>query len=345
LAGGGTSGDVTLQVAVPLQLSLSSTTSGVIVGVCGENSGYLGLNSYGVIGRNNRSDNYGYLADRNYGVYGKHTHSGNYGFIGSNGFGVSGVNYNSNFGYLGGSDYGVYGKNSVNGNFGYLGGDMYGVNGFAASSLGMGVRGTAAGTLGTGVHGEHNVSGNYGALGTDAYGVYGYGNSGNNYAGYFSGPVHVNGTLSKSAGSFRIDHPLDPANKYLQHSFVESPDMMNVYNGNIILDDNGEVVVELPDWFKALNRDFRYQLTAIGAPGPDLYIAREITKNQFAIAGGKPGMKVSWQVTGIRHDAFANANRIQVEVEKKGDERGLYLHPEYHGMPADKGMHRELERK
>ncbi|HMB91945.1 MAG TPA: hypothetical protein VKP65_13915, partial [Rhodothermales bacterium] len=62
-------------------------------------------------------------------------------------------------------------------------------------------------------------------------------------AGQFVGDVNVSGTLSKGGGSFKIDHPLDPANKYLAHSFVESPDMMNVYNGNAVLDAAGEAVV------------------------------------------------------------------------------------------------------
>ncbi len=131
-----------------------------------------------------------------------------------------------------------------------------------------------------------------------------------------SGNVAIVGTLSKGGGSFKIDHPLDPANKYLYHSFVESPDMMNIYNGMIVLDANGEAVVGLPDWFEALNRDFRYQLTPVGAPGPNLHIAEEVANNQFKIAGGKPGSKVSWQVTGIRHDAYADAHRIPTEVEK-----------------------------
>jgi hypothetical protein len=39
-------------------------------------------------------------------------------------------------------------------------------------------------------------------------------------------------------------------------------------------------------------------------------------------------MKVSWQVTGVRHDEWANAHRMQVEVEKTGKERGTYLYPE-----------------
>jgi hypothetical protein len=153
----------------------------------------------------------------------------------------------------------------------------------------------------------------------------------NNNASVTITSLDVTNSLTKPAGSFKIDHPLDPANKYLYHSFVESPDMMNIYNGVTLLDGNGEAVVILPDWFEALNRDFRYQLTAIGAPGPNLYIAEEVADHRFKIAGGKPDSKVSWQVTGIRHDAFADAHRIEVEVEKAPQDRGHYLHPELFG--------------
>lgn len=168
-------------------------------------------------------------------------------------------------------------------------------------------------------------------------GVYGSGSI-DSYAGYFDGKVMVNGTLSKSAGSFRIDHPLDPENKYLYHSFVESPDMMNVYNGNVLLDGRGEATVDLPDWFSALNRDYRYQLTAMGAPGPDLFVAEEITANRFRIAGGAPGGKVSWQVTGVRRDPYAEAHRIPVEEIKPEAQRGSYVHPELYGLPQERGL-------
>ena len=128
--------------------------------------------------------------------------------------------------------------------------------------------------------------------------------------------------------------------------------MKNVYDGVVVLDDNGEAVIDLPDWFAALNKDFRYQLTAIGAPGPNLYIAEEIFSNStttdysdssnnnssFKIAGDTSGMKVSWQVTGIRKDPWANANRIEVEQDKPDKERGYYLHPDVYGQPEEKGI-------
>jgi hypothetical protein len=154
------------------------------------------------------------------------------------------------------------------------------------------------------------------------------------WAGYFDGNVSVTGSLSKGAGGFRIDHPLDPENKYLQHSFVESPDMLNLYSGNVTLDAQGQAWVKLPIWFEALNRDYRYQLTPIGRPGPNLYIAEEVQRNRFKIAGGTAGLRVSWQVSGVRHDPYAVANPIVVEEDKAPEEVGRYLQPEAYGLPS-----------
>src|SRR4051812_30368337 len=114
----------------------------------------------------------------------------------------------------------------------------------------------------------------------------------------------ITGSLAKGSGTFVIDHPLDPANKLLYHSFVESPDVKNIYDGVTTLDANGEATVQLPDYFMALNRDFRYQFLPLGEAAPDLYIKEEIAANHFPIPGGKAGGKVSWQVTGIRHDPY-----------------------------------------
>jgi hypothetical protein len=152
------------------------------------------------------------------------------------------------------------------------------------------------------------------------------------------GDLTVSGSLNVTGSKhFKIDNPLDPANKYLYHTSVESPDMMNIYNGTVVLDSEGEAEIQLPDWFEALNRDFRYQLSCIGGFAP-VYVAREIENNRFRVAGGTSGLKVSWQVTGIRHDAYAEAHRSPVEVEKSAGERGHYLHPELFGASPDKAL-------
>ncbi|MBN2104222.1 hypothetical protein JW835_09310 [bacterium] len=310
LDGGGPSGNVTLGVEVPLHLSSSSDQ--VIQGThtSSGNYGYLGHNSYGVCG----------YSFSNCGVFGRRG-TGPYGSLGS-------------------KDQGVYGAHPSSGNYGTLGSE--GAGAYGSSDSGIGVNGTSV--SGTGVYGysatHKGVNGNsnsgYGVYGysLNGMGVYGYGGD---RAAYFDGRVSIHGTLWKSAGYFKIDHPLDPANQYLQHSFVESPDMMNVYNGNVLLDAGGEAVVELPAWFEALNRDFRYQVTCIGGFAP-VYIAEKISGNCFKIAGGQPGMEISWQVTGIRQDAYANAHPIQIEVEKEGNERGKYIHPEEHGVSEMLGI-------
>ncbi|MBZ5615535.1 MAG: hypothetical protein LAO23_16120 [Acidobacteriia bacterium] len=174
--------------------------------------------------------------------------------------------------------------------------------------------------------GSRNGSGD----GLDAY-------TGSGLAGFFEGNVDVEGNLSKSSGSFKIDHPLDPADKYLYHSFVESPDMMNIYNGNVLTDSSGDATIPLPEWFETLNRDFRYQLTVIGQFAQAI-VNGEVANHQFSIKTDKPGVKVSWQVTGIRHDAWANAHRIPVEEQKNARERGHYIHPELYGAPEETGI-------
>ena len=216
-------------------------------------------------------------------------------------------------------------------------GGYYGVMGEVVPSGAYGYAGVYGWTHG-GSGSNYGVYG-YATGGSNAYGVYGMASSasGSNYGGYFQGNVMVTGTLTKGGGSFKIDHPLDPENKYLSHSFVESPDMKNIYDGVVVLDANGTAVVELPNWFQALNRDFRYQLTCIGGYAP-VYIAEEVTGNEFRIGGGTAGLKVSWQVTGIRQDAYANLHRIPVEENKPASERGKYLHPDAYGRPMDEGI-------
>jgi hypothetical protein len=237
------------------------------------------------------------------------------------------------FGVANGTGDGVRGESE--------GGD--GVSGYSATA--RGVEGISTG--GTGVYGASE----------DGTGVFGRAVSSDNavaaiwgdanapaWAGMFEGNVQVTGNLSKGGGSFKIDHPLDPADKYLYHSFVESPDMMNIYNGNVTTDAGGQAVVALPDWFEALNTDFRYQLTTVGQHA-DAWIAAEIVDNAFTIETDKPFVKVSWQVTGVRQDPYANAHRIPVEEDKPAGEQGKYLHPEEWGRPESLGIHYEEQQR
>jgi hypothetical protein len=223
---------------------------------------------------------------------------------------------------------GVIGDGGSTGN-GLGGGGVGGFGGFSNSGQG-GVGVGAFGGFGSG-------AGNTGGYGIHAVRGSSTGGASVGLAGFFEGDVQVVGRLSKSSGSFKIDHPIDPENKYLYHSFVESPDMMNIYNGIVTLDPQGEAVVRLPEWFGTLNRDFRYQLTCIGGFAP-VYIADELKDNRFKIGGGQPGMKVSWQVTGVRQDAYANKNRIKVEEDKPEREHGFYLHPEVFNQPEERGV-------
>jgi len=155
------------------------------------------------------------------------------------------------------------------------------------------------------------------------------------YAGNFNGDLNVSGIIFAGTKDFKIDHPLDPANKYLVHASVESSEMMNIYTGNVTTDAQGQAAVQLPEWFEVLNADFRYQLTVIGQFAQAI-VAREIEHNQFEIRTSAPNVKVSWQVTGVRQDAFAKANPLVVEQEKEERLRGFYIHPELYGAPPEK---------
>ncbi|MBK8330267.1 MAG: hypothetical protein IPL09_12535 [Bacteroidetes bacterium] len=120
------------------------------------------------------------------------------------------------------------------------------------------------------------------------------------------------------------------------HSFVESPDMMNVYNGNAISDANGYATVSLPSYFEAENKDFKYQLTVLDNSADFVMakVTKEVNNNTFEIRTSKPGVKVSWQVTGVRQDAYANAHRIVDVVDKAPEDKGYYIHPELFGAPS-----------
>ncbi len=202
----------------------------------------------------------------------------------------------------------VYGKHAVTD---YYGVGVYGVGGY------KGVVGTASATTGE----IHGVEGIASGTGGTKIGVYGSASGGiTNWAGYFSGNIYAT-NVTKSKDEVKIDHPLDPENKYLVHSGVSSNEMKNIYDGVVELDTNGKATVQLPDWFEAFNTEFRYQMTAIGKPCPNLYISKKISNNGFEIAGGEPNAEISWQVTGIRKDSYALKNPIVQEVVKTAEDK------------------------
>jgi hypothetical protein len=228
----------------------------------------------------------------------------------------------------------------------FIGGDGVTANGGGSNSNlgGRGVVGRGGSSFssngGQGVvaeAGNGGGAGNSGGIGIEAIGGVGLNGATNGLAGNFIGDVEITGNLSAATKMFKVDHPLDPENKYLNHVSIESPDMKNIYDGNIVTDDKGEATVTLPDYFEALNRDFCYQLTVIGAFAQAI-VSDKIKGNRFTIKTSAPRVEVSWQVTGIRRDAWANKNRIKVEEAKSEKERGYYLHPEAYGQSEERGV-------
>lgn len=335
-------------------------------GVFGFNPGVAsGSEAIGVLGRLEGSS---YTSG--FGVKGENAGKGtatNYGLYGT----VSAMSGTAIGVYGNGNTAGLYGRGGSAGAYGTANGSgavhttffsahVAGVVGqvrTVASGRPAGVMAVAANTGSTGQSGlialADSCSSNYGVEAYAAhagstgsnYGVYAYidATGASRYAGYFAGPLYAT-SASSSIKSFKIDHPADPANKYLYHSSVESNDMMNLYNGNVTTDANGDATVTLPVYFSMLNKDFKYQLTCIGQFAQAI-VAEEITGNHFRIKTDKPNVKVSWMVSGVRQDAAANAYRVKDEVEKPGPEKGTYLNPELYGygpemMPGYKNSSR-----
>ncbi|MGW9043359.1 hypothetical protein ACWGQL_12485 [Streptomyces lydicus] len=263
------------------------------------------------------------------------------------GSGVSGISTTVGAGVLAGSKSGrglqadsVTGTGIVGSSF-----DGIGIQGSCGHSdsggfgFGFGPN-TAPGVMGTSFNGAGVHGFSLRGSGVDAFGVVGITADGEPVAGQFNGDVHVTGALTQGGGGTHIDHPLDPENRFLDHTFVQSPERKNVYDGTATLDDHGTATVQLPYWFDALNENVQYQLTAVGGPAPGLHISSPVEENRFSIAGGDPGLKVCWQVTGARRDAWARTHPVVADGKKEPEERGYYLHPEAHGQPAERAIAR-----
>jgi hypothetical protein len=156
--------------------------------------------------------------------------------------------------------------------------------------------------------------------------------------GNFYGVVSQGDFTATGAKAFTIDHPADPANKMLKHFAIESNEVLNMYRGVIELDANGNATVELPDYFQMINKDFSYQLTAIGS-AQHPYVKEEIEGNTFVISGA-PNTKVSWTVFADRNDVYMQTypeKGLDV-VEKEGSRKGKYVTPELYNQPKEMGL-------
>jgi hypothetical protein len=98
-----------------------------------------------------------------------------------------------------------------------------------------------------------------------------------------------------------------------------STDGRGTVDGVVTTDATGLATVQVPDWLEALDRDLRYQLTVIGQFAQAI-VAREVQDNRLTIQTDKPGVKVAWQVSGIRKDPrglHAAAARTVVAAESR----------------------------
>jgi len=221
----------------------------------------------------------------------------------------------------------------VNSNYGIGGDGIDATGGAAGNSFGIG-SGSGGSFSGGAYLTTGGCSGHCGGTGIMASGGYDGNFQNQGFAAVFSGDIKVQGQILATVKDFQIDHPLDPANKYLMHASIESSELMNIYTGNTTTDAQGEAIVQLPEWFEALNTDFRYQLTVIGQFAQAI-VAREISGHRFTIRTNAPNVKVSWQVAGVRQDAYAKAHPMVVEQEKNARERGHYIYPELYGAPRE----------
>ena len=216
-------------------------------------------------------------------------------------------------------------------------GDNNGTN-FSASYGGFF---TTESSSGVGVQG---INVNSGAANTP-YGVRGQASTATNGFGVFaSGDLGASGVKP-----FRIDHPADPANKYLLHYSSESPFPQNFYNGTVTTDEKGMAWVDLPDYFEEINTNFKYTLTVIEDEASTTFVqakvGRKIKNNRFLVMTSAPHTEVSWEVKADRNDLRIQHNRPTDVREKTGSERGKYQHPEYYGLSEEMSISYVQKRK
>ena len=147
-----------------------------------------------------------------------------------------------------------------------------------------------------------------------------------------SSGVTITGALSKSSGSFKIDHPLKPETHHLVHSFVEAPQADNIYRGKVSL-VAGAATVNLDEagrmtegTFVALNGNIQCFTSS-----EDGWTALRgsVSGNTLTVEAQDASCTdtVSWLVIGERHDPHMldtdwtdEAGRVITEPEKHAEE-------------------------
>ena len=301
-AGHGVEGASTTGIGV-----LGHSASRGVQGNSSSGTGVYGISTYGAGVRGQSSGYYGVAGDSPAGgVYG---HSSSYD-------GVHGV-----------ADWqsaaGVWGENTST-SYGY------GIRGRAAGTYGFGVLGEATAANGVGVQG--------GASGAGSVGVAGEQGNGASYSGYFYGDVHIDGTLTNPAPIIQMDHPDAPADRYFQRAPVAAFELLSTISGNTVTGADGRVTVKVPLLFARYHTDVRYQLTPLGH-STDLHVAVELDgRGRFVIAADQYGLRVSWQLTGVRSDPAALRQPLRVDATKPVRYRGRYVQPSLYGQPRSRSL-------
>ncbi|MFY9233298.1 MAG: hypothetical protein WAO58_02450 [Fimbriimonadaceae bacterium] len=337
----------------------ASDTTGVNIGVYGQTGSTSGR---GVYGESFRSSGGGYgvygqsAGISGVGIFGHATHTTGFVYGGRFEIETSGGGSAGAIGLANattGQVYGVFGRSNSS-----TGRGVYGLT-VALTGTNNGVYGQSDSTSGRGIFGEStattgvNFGGRFENDSTSGRGVFGWATNGNGKgatygvmgqsaatAGY---GVYAVGDLGASGSkSFRIDHPSDPLGKYLLHYSTESPTPQNFYVGNVVTDSKGYAWVELPDYFQEINTNFKYQLTVVDDADSDSFVmakvSKEIRGTRFQVRTSAPNIKVSWRVDADRNDLYVRNRKPKDVVEKVGEERGKYQHPELYGEGPERGM-------
>jgi len=206
--------------------------------------------------------------------------------------------------------------------YAYLAGPNYGVE-----AKGEWVGGHFTGITSDGIRAYSSSTGS-----TDGA-VYAQNTAGN--AGYFSGDVHITGTLTGGKVSLLCDHPLDPLNKTLLHHCIESPQALVVYKGKAHMSQDGSAMVQMPEYFVALTDEDEasINLTPVGKP----FLTGAEWNSGYAsfTIYGEPNREVFYTVYADRDDPVTN-ELYRPSIEDKGDdhfERGKLIYPEAYGYP------------